>query len=352
MKYIALISCTKSKMDYPCTARELYSKSNLFRHSINYADLVADEVYILSAKYGLVADDDVIEPYDETLLTQSAKVIDAWAGKVADRLAIVADLDKDCFIILAGKVYYDKLLFRLKNYRLPLEGVSLFNRPGVLEELVNVKESEDACMIMHKLFNSLPRYSWKDIEKVPFDDGIYLLFEEGEKYQGLDRVTHVGSNKSDGRLKDRLKDHFIKEKKDGSILRKSLGRALLNKVGHSYLEIWDMNMSNAKVKAMYGHLYDRLIEEGIEVEVTRMLRNHFTVALLQVKSSEDRLRLKKGIIATLFNDGYFKPGPSWLGLNSPVKKISQSGLWNVQSLGSVPLTNQELEVIKQNIRLA
>ncbi len=140
MAVIVMISCTKSKMDYACTAKELYSKSNLFRHSYRYAGTVADKIYILSARHGLVDVNAVIEPYDETLLDKNAKEKEEWVAKVIESLAEVTDLENDQYVILAGKVYYQKLLPRLKHYRLPLEGISLFDRPGVLNDLINDKQ--------------------------------------------------------------------------------------------------------------------------------------------------------------------------------------------------------------------
>jgi hypothetical protein len=140
MAVIALISCTKSKLSHACAAKELYSKSNLFRHSYDYAELIADKIYVLSAKHGLVDENDVIEPYDETLLNKSAKEKEKWAMDVLKSLTTVSDLSNDQYVILAGKVYYEKLLPGLKNYRIPLEGVSLFGRPGVLKELTAGKQ--------------------------------------------------------------------------------------------------------------------------------------------------------------------------------------------------------------------
>lgn len=57
---IALISCSKMKKTYPCPAHELYSASDLFSLSYQYAKKRADKVYILSAKYGLVVSDSFI----------------------------------------------------------------------------------------------------------------------------------------------------------------------------------------------------------------------------------------------------------------------------------------------------
>ncbi|WP_412059432.1 DUF6884 domain-containing protein [Cytobacillus firmus] len=33
---IALVSCTKVKADYPCSAKEMYQESTLFKKAIDY----------------------------------------------------------------------------------------------------------------------------------------------------------------------------------------------------------------------------------------------------------------------------------------------------------------------------
>jgi len=80
---IAIISCKKLKQTYPCSVREMYSKSPLFRSQLKFCELVGyDEIYVMSVKYGLVGLDDVIKPYDLTLsktLVLNANVVDGEA---------------------------------------------------------------------------------------------------------------------------------------------------------------------------------------------------------------------------------------------------------------------------------
>lgn len=69
------ISCSKSKLDKPCKAQEMYSPSDIFTKRFTYARKVTsrDKIFILSAKYGLLRLDDVIEPYELFLNDQSAE---------------------------------------------------------------------------------------------------------------------------------------------------------------------------------------------------------------------------------------------------------------------------------------
>lgn len=119
---IALISCTSRKKAYKCPARDLYSESPRFRLAYALAKLVADKIFILSAKYGLVPEDAIIEPYNETLKGKSVLERRAWGEKVLNDLRKVSDLESDEFIVLAGKVYHENLVPHMVHFWLPLKG--------------------------------------------------------------------------------------------------------------------------------------------------------------------------------------------------------------------------------------
>ncbi|MEN6572364.1 MAG: DUF6884 domain-containing protein [Anaerolineaceae bacterium] len=124
MKKIVLISCVKSKLDHPAKAKDLYI-STLFQSFLEYARrLKPDEIYILSAKYGLLELDQKIAPYEMTLNTMSVAEKRDWSHKVLDSLRQKADLQSDLFIFLAGINYRKYLLPELKHYEVPLEGLS------------------------------------------------------------------------------------------------------------------------------------------------------------------------------------------------------------------------------------
>ncbi len=140
MKKIILISCVKKKLNQKAKTKELYI-SSLFKKSFKYAQLLKpDNIFILSAKYGLLDLDKEIEPYEETLNNKSPNEIRNWAIKVIVQLKERLNLNKDEVIIFAGKNYYKFLLPYIKNYRLPLEGLSLGNRMKFLNK--KIKEYE------------------------------------------------------------------------------------------------------------------------------------------------------------------------------------------------------------------
>jgi cytoplasmic iron level regulating protein YaaA (DUF328/UPF0246 family) len=137
MKKITLISCVSKKLENKARAEDLYI-SNLFKLSLEYARKQnPDDIFILSAKYGLLALDDEIEPYDETLNTMKINQRKNWARGVVKQLKAKADLDKDHFIILAGKKYREFLTSHLKSYEIPLEGLSIGKQLKFLKNKVS-----------------------------------------------------------------------------------------------------------------------------------------------------------------------------------------------------------------------
>lgn len=125
MRRIVLISCVSKKLSQSAPARELYI-SPLFRFNLAYAEsLRPDAIFILSAKYGLLALDTVIAPYNETLNTKKDAAIRAWARKVLAQLKKKADTEKDEFVFLAGERYRRHIVPALAHVEIPLKGLGL-----------------------------------------------------------------------------------------------------------------------------------------------------------------------------------------------------------------------------------
>ena len=140
---ICLISCTKDKQNYTCPAKEMYLPSLRFRLSYDYAKNIikADGIFILSAKYGLLSENDIIETYDKTLNNMPrAKQIE-WSNNIIQALKIQFNLDTTEFIILAGNNYYKDLIKHMKNYRLPLKGMALGVGNSYLKQIISLEKS-------------------------------------------------------------------------------------------------------------------------------------------------------------------------------------------------------------------
>ena len=339
---IALVSCASQKQDHPCPARELYAPSTLFSLSYAYAKSVAGRVYILSAKHGLVDEDAVLAPYDETLNDMSADARMDWSRKVLAQLGEVCDLSGDQFIILAGRNYYEFLLPALKNVTLPLGNLPLGKRIELLHRLNTRFDeapsgAEGAALWLHRLFERLPRYDWHGIDDIPFDNGIYIVYERGETYRGLARVVRVGTHTAQGRLKARLEDHFLREDRNASIFRKNIGKALLNRAQDPYLAIWSLDTSRAPNRDRENPR----AQAQTERDVSAYMRVNLSFAVIPVEASRERLRLESAIIATLHQAKDFAPSDGWLGHHSPEAQIRKSGLWLKQGLDAEPLTAEE-----------
>ena len=122
---IVLISCVSKKKTTRSMAKDMYT-SPLFCAAFRYAHkLAADKIFILSAKYGLLEETDVIEPYDETLNSKKVNEIKKWANGVLNVLSQKANLHKDEFVFLAGERYRKYLVGKLQHFSVPLEGLAI-----------------------------------------------------------------------------------------------------------------------------------------------------------------------------------------------------------------------------------
>ncbi len=199
----------------------------------------------------------------------------------------------------------------------------------------------EICQQLHDLFNGLFRY------RFPFDElaiprnGIYILFEEGERAHGADRIVRVGTHTGDNQLRSRLKQHFVNENKDRSIFRKNIGRAMLNLVEDPFLEQWNWDLTTRRAKETYGHLVDWDKQKEVERRVTEYIQGHFSFVVFEVTGKTQRLKFESRIISTVSRCDACRPSDNWLGLHSPKRKIRQSGLWLVNELYKEPLSEAE-----------
>lgn len=138
MRDVVLIGCTKRKREVPSPVRELYQESPLFRKRLRYAEsLEPDLMLVLSAKHHVLGMDEVIEPYDETLNKMSPEERQAWASKVLDRLQELVAPERDRFVILAGRTYYQDLLSHLPHHEVPTDGMPIGETMSFLSNAVD-----------------------------------------------------------------------------------------------------------------------------------------------------------------------------------------------------------------------
>lgn len=144
---LILIACSKSKLDYRRPAEQIYT-GDLFKKAMRYSWLLWDnnnhqsDTFILSAKYGLLDPDKIIEPYDETLNNFNAFELAHWARKVEKQ---IYDLNYhlDSIVFLAGKHYREPLASFLP-YKIinPLEGLGIGEQKQLMKNQLDEREAE------------------------------------------------------------------------------------------------------------------------------------------------------------------------------------------------------------------
>jgi hypothetical protein len=124
---ITLVSCVGKKRSEASLAKDLY-QSPWFTKAHKYVESQNSNWYIISAKYGLVHRDKVIDPYEQTLNDMPASERRSWASEVFEQ--ILKELPNGGQIqIFAGERYREFLIPLLTNagYKtnVPLEGLGI-----------------------------------------------------------------------------------------------------------------------------------------------------------------------------------------------------------------------------------
>jgi len=206
------------------------------------------------------------------------------------------------------------------------------------------------CEELHKIFNNMKRLSFpfdnKDITK----NGIYVLFEKGEKAHGEDRIVRIGTHTGNNQLLSRLNQHFINENKDRSIFRKNIGRAILNKRKDLFLKEWEFDLTTKEAKNKLLNLIDMKKQKKVEKEVTEYIQNNFSFIVFPLEDRKKRLEVESMIISTVSSCRDCKPSENWLGLFSPKEKIRKGGLWLVNELYKQPMNEKDLIELKEIIK--
>lgn len=121
---IGFISCVSKKKTYKAKAKELYI-SDLFKKSLMYSLKHYDKTYILSAKYGLLEIDDIIEPYNLTLNKFTEIQKKRWSYNVLKKIDKVIN-PNDIIYWHCGLNYRKYISIKLKNIQhIPLVGLGI-----------------------------------------------------------------------------------------------------------------------------------------------------------------------------------------------------------------------------------
>jgi len=146
---VTLVGCVSQKegtLEKPVRlpAKNLY-KGTLFKAHMRYAKEINkscdQDIYIISALYGLIPQDKLITTYDCTLNNMKKDDRKNWANQVFNEIQENIPKNKE-IVILAGSKYYEFLLPLLEdagyNVKLPeeLKGLPIGKRLGKLKQLL------------------------------------------------------------------------------------------------------------------------------------------------------------------------------------------------------------------------
>ena len=198
------------------------------------------------------------------------------------------------------------------------------------------------CAKLHRYISQFTAFSFPfESEDVP-ENGLYILFEKGESAHTGKRIVRVGTHTGERQLRPRLHQHFVQENKDRSIFRKNLGRALLRQSHDTFLDDWNLDLTTVESRRLHGTRVDSAKMQKVERQVTAYMRSHFEFVVFTIADKRLRLHWESRLIATVSLCETCFPSADWLGSYSPLKKIRESGLWQVNELYKQPLSEAEL----------
>lgn len=116
---MVLVSCVKSKLPHPAPARELYT-SAWFEKVRDIVEASGVRWFVLSSRYGLVAPNVQIAPYDYTLNSLGVSERQAWAKDVLKALLPQVANEKR-IVIFAGDRYREFLVEPLERRGIKVE---------------------------------------------------------------------------------------------------------------------------------------------------------------------------------------------------------------------------------------
>lgn len=261
-----LVGCVKSKLSHPAPAQDLYT-STLFRKQRSYAQSAGVPWFVLSAKHGLVAPEDVLDPYDLRLSKTPRDYRKQWGATVVQQLQDVAGpLHGTVIEVHAGSAYVEAIRAGLRtagaNILEPLSGLTLGNRlawyshpatsaPAAgatpeVNELVAQLRDEAASRTPAEFLSTngddlrTPGlYSWWVDHEGAADltTGLSFTVNPGLIYAGLAGATRTRSGrKSTNTLWGRIRGMHLCGRHQFSTFRLSLGSALAAARGETHID--------------------------------------------------------------------------------------------------------------------
>lgn len=342
---ILLVSCGKRKSDIRCQAKEMYN-SFRFQRIKDIAESLGIQWYIMSAKYGLLNPESIIEPYDMCLTNCSDEYQQQWARHIVDKFV---GLDKNTVFAVIANSEYSKNIVPM----LIAEGFSVtapflnkteeevaeyVQRAQCIEEVAGVyrcisqlAEKTGGIRVLNKCNG---RMYWPK-------RGVYFFVDFQEQSilsRGFPRIvrigTHAVSKGSKTTLWDRLKTHKGTEKGEGnhrgSIFRLHVGNAIINRDG-LMCDTWGIGQNATKEIKEKEKYIEHLVSDYI---------GQLGVVVLDIDDEpcalSDRAYIEKNAISLFssINSSFNFSTMNWLGNWNSREEIKNSCLWNINYINS------------------
>jgi hypothetical protein len=197
----------------------------------------------------------------------------------------------------------------------------------------------------------LHRFELSDINRLGFNNGIYIVFEEGERFHDYKRIVRVGTHSKPYNLLTRLNIH--RRNSGPSVFRRKIGCAIMNKANPKDTDIihWfhkDYSLINKDKlisirKSVTEHIVKKMCFVAFEVNGTK-------------KEEKGTLFWESKIIATIAQSANYRQSPDWLGnfmpvhINEALKPVKDYGLWLVDELESEPLSDVEIGELEKIVK--
>jgi hypothetical protein len=121
---VVLVACCGPKLSNAAPASDIY-QSALFKKARAYAETYGDKWYVLSAKYGLLRSDEIVDPYDLTLSTMTTAQRREWDGRVIHQLLQAGVRGSDKIVSLCGNDYSGWIEFTDLSVDRPMRGLGI-----------------------------------------------------------------------------------------------------------------------------------------------------------------------------------------------------------------------------------
>ncbi len=187
---IVIVGCGKRKRGFRTEAACMYTGPLFIDHMLLARRMPAREILILSAEYGLIGLDTVIDDYDTTIKDLSRVELRSWEGRVATAVEARVEDRRELVVVLAGATYTTWVARCDRRVTMPLAGMQLGERRVVVRaftrsrsEALDFDEDGEDELSIEELSDEMPdqlRLGGVPQGQLVLGDGFVMDAFEGE----------------------------------------------------------------------------------------------------------------------------------------------------------------------------